>query len=173
MTLNFDGWPWKTIGNLSNAYISYVFHFITIREFGFDLPGGNTHIKANCQFFSCQRTHNFRGKFRSQIVSMKANHCFFIVVAMLYAILCQNGPCYKRVPTVHTSAFAMYCFKAYHIQTCHCPIYLAPSFHLIRFISVFHHEVQSMWMLYVSKRYPCKRIGYIMFYLRRVKYPTG
>ena len=40
--------------------------------------------------------------------------------------------------------------------------YLAPSFHLIQFISAFHHGVQSMWMLYVSKGYPCNRIGYIM-----------
>ena len=115
----------------------------------------------------------FSRKFQAQIVSLKANHCFVIVVAMLYAILCYNGTCYKRVPTVHTSAFAMYCFKAYHIQTCHCPIYLAPSFHLIRFISVFHHEVQSMWMLYVNKGYPCKGIGFIMFYLRSVKNPIG
>ena len=39
-------------------------------------------------FFSSQCTHSFSGKCRAQIMSMKANHCFVIVVAMLYAILC-------------------------------------------------------------------------------------
>ena len=59
----------KRIGNFSHASRSYVCHFITIREFGFELQSRNTHIIANCHFFSCQCTHNFCGKFRGQIVS--------------------------------------------------------------------------------------------------------
>ena len=138
----------------------------------------NNREPLPCLYKLCVSFHNhpwirIRVTKRKQSYQSKLSVFFLSVYSMLYVILCYNGPCYKRVPTVHISAFAMYCFKTYHIQTCHCPIYLAPSFHLIRFISVFQHEVQSVWMLYVRKGYPCKRISYIMFYLRSVKYPTG
>ena len=33
VTLNFDGWPWKTIGHLFDATSSFVHHFIAIGEF--------------------------------------------------------------------------------------------------------------------------------------------
>ena len=91
---------------------------------------------------------------------------------------CCTQYCVKtdRVINEYQQYIHKYLRCMYHIQTWHRPIYLAPSFHLIRFISVFHDEVQNMWMLcvsHVSKGYPCKRIGYKMFYLRSVKCPTG
>ena len=33
VTLNFDGWPWKTIGHLFYVASSFVHHFIAINEF--------------------------------------------------------------------------------------------------------------------------------------------
>ena len=33
MTLQFDGWPWKTIGHIFHATSSFVHHFIAISEF--------------------------------------------------------------------------------------------------------------------------------------------
>ena len=45
VTLKFDGWSQKTIGNLFHAPRRYVCNFITIGEFKFELPSGNTQIK--------------------------------------------------------------------------------------------------------------------------------
>ena len=33
VTLQFDGWPWKTIGHLFHATSSFVHHFVAIGEF--------------------------------------------------------------------------------------------------------------------------------------------
>ena len=41
VTLKFDGWPWKTIGHLSLATSSYMYHFIMICEFKLELQSGN------------------------------------------------------------------------------------------------------------------------------------
>ena len=41
VTLNFDGWPRKTIGQLSYDALSFVHHFITIGEFKLELQAGN------------------------------------------------------------------------------------------------------------------------------------
>ena len=40
VTLKFDGWPWKTIGHLSEATSSFMHHFI-ICEFKLELQSGN------------------------------------------------------------------------------------------------------------------------------------
>ena len=41
VTLIFNGWPWKPIGNLFYATWSFVHHFIAIREFKLELQSGN------------------------------------------------------------------------------------------------------------------------------------
>ena len=41
VTLKFDGWPWKTIGQLFYATSSFVHYFIAIREFKLELQSGN------------------------------------------------------------------------------------------------------------------------------------
>ena len=42
--LKFDGWPWKTIGHLSYATSSYMYHFIIICEFKLELQSGNENL---------------------------------------------------------------------------------------------------------------------------------
>ena len=42
VTLQFDGWPWKTIGHLFYATSSFVHHFLVIGEFKLELQSGNT-----------------------------------------------------------------------------------------------------------------------------------
>ena len=45
VTLEFDGWPWKTIGHLFYYdSASFVHHFITIDEFNLELQSGNAQI---------------------------------------------------------------------------------------------------------------------------------
>ena len=41
VTLKFDGWPWKTMGHLSYATSSFVYHYITIYEFKIELQSRN------------------------------------------------------------------------------------------------------------------------------------
>ena len=41
VTLQFDGWPWKTIGHLFYATSSFVHHFLAIGEFKLELQSGN------------------------------------------------------------------------------------------------------------------------------------
>ena len=41
VTLQFDGWPRKTIGHLFYATLSFVHHFVAIGEFKLELQSGN------------------------------------------------------------------------------------------------------------------------------------
>ena len=41
VTLQFDRWPWKTIGHLFYAASSFVHHFVAIGEFKLELQSGN------------------------------------------------------------------------------------------------------------------------------------
>ena len=41
VTLKFDGWPWKTIGHLSQATSSFMHHFIAMYEFKVELRSEN------------------------------------------------------------------------------------------------------------------------------------
>ena len=40
-TLQFDVWPWKTIGHLVNVISSVVHHFVAIRDFKLEIQSGN------------------------------------------------------------------------------------------------------------------------------------
>ena len=51
VTLKFDGWPWKTIGNLFFAVSSFVQHFIAIGEFKLELQSGNAQFESNSTIF--------------------------------------------------------------------------------------------------------------------------
>ena len=51
VTLEFDGWPCKTIGHLSFAVSSFVQHFIAIGEFKLELLSGNAQFGWNSTIF--------------------------------------------------------------------------------------------------------------------------
>ena len=54
VTLNFDGWPWKTIGHLFYVASSFVHHFTAISEFKLELQSGNAQFWSKSTiFFSC------------------------------------------------------------------------------------------------------------------------
>ena len=44
VTLEINGWPWKTIGHLFYATSSFVHHFIAIGEFKLELQSGNAQL---------------------------------------------------------------------------------------------------------------------------------
>ena len=61
VTLKFDGWPWKTIGHLVYATLSFVHHFIVIVEFNLELQSGNARIGSKSVFFLARATLKFDG----------------------------------------------------------------------------------------------------------------
>ena len=51
VTFQFDGWPWKTIGHLFYATLSFVHHFVAICEFKLELQSGNAQFGSNSTIF--------------------------------------------------------------------------------------------------------------------------
>ena len=54
VTLKFDGWPWKTIGHIFYAMLSFVHHFKVIGKFKLKLQSGNAQFRSKSSiFFPC------------------------------------------------------------------------------------------------------------------------
>ena len=51
VTLQFDVWPWKTIGHLFYATSSFVHRFVAIGDFKLELQSGNTQFGSNSTIF--------------------------------------------------------------------------------------------------------------------------
>ena len=51
VTLQFDIWPWKTIGHLFYATSSFVHHFVAIGEFKLELQSGNAQFGSKSTIF--------------------------------------------------------------------------------------------------------------------------
>ena len=51
VTLKFDGRPWKTIGHLFYATLSFVYHFKAIGEFKLELQSGNAQFGSKSAIF--------------------------------------------------------------------------------------------------------------------------
>ena len=49
--LKFDGWPCKTIGHLFYATSNFVYHFVPIGDFEFELQSGNPQFGSNATIF--------------------------------------------------------------------------------------------------------------------------
>ena len=62
VTLQFDGWPWKTIGHLFYTAWSFVHNFVAIDEFKLKLQSGNTQFRSKSTIFwaawPCNLTHD-------------------------------------------------------------------------------------------------------------------
>ena len=51
VTLQFDVWPWKTIGHLVYATSSFVHHFVAISAFKLESESGNGQFGSNSTIF--------------------------------------------------------------------------------------------------------------------------
>ena len=49
--LQYDVWPWKTIGHLFYATSSFVHHFVAIADFKLELQSGNAQFGSNSMIF--------------------------------------------------------------------------------------------------------------------------
>ena len=59
VTLNYDGWPWKTIGHLFYATSSFVHHFKAIGQFKLELQSGNAQFGSKSVIFLSRVTLEF------------------------------------------------------------------------------------------------------------------
>ena len=59
--MKFDGWPWKTIGHLFYATLSFVHHFIAIDQFKLELQPGNPKLGWKSAIFFTLVTLKFVG----------------------------------------------------------------------------------------------------------------
>ena len=59
VTLQFDVWPWKTIGHLFYATSSFVHHFVAIGDFKLELQSGNAQFGSNSTIFRAMWPCNF------------------------------------------------------------------------------------------------------------------
>ena len=59
--LQFDVWPWKTIGHLFYATSSFVQHFVAIGEFKLELQSGNAQSGSKSTIFFSRVTLKFDG----------------------------------------------------------------------------------------------------------------
>ena len=51
VTMKFHGWPWKTIGQLFYATLTFVHHFKAIGEFKLELQSGNAQFGSKSTIF--------------------------------------------------------------------------------------------------------------------------
>ena len=61
VTLKFDEWPWKTIGHLFYATLSFVHHFKPIGEFKLKLQSGKAQFGSKSTIYFSRVTSKFYG----------------------------------------------------------------------------------------------------------------
>ena len=66
VTLKFDGWPWKIIGHLFYATLSFERHFKPIGEFKIKLQSGNAPFGSKSAIFLALWLRNFTDDFGIQ-----------------------------------------------------------------------------------------------------------
>ena len=51
MTLQYDVWPWKTIGHVFNGISSFVHHFVAFGDFKLEIQSGNAQFESKSTIF--------------------------------------------------------------------------------------------------------------------------
>ena len=77
VTLQYDGWPWKTIGHLFYATSSFVYHFVALGEFKLELQSGNAQSGSNATLF--------RAVWQIWWMTLKNNRAPLLSIIKLYA----------------------------------------------------------------------------------------
>ena len=64
--MKFDRWPCKTIGHLFYATSSFVYHFVPIGDFKFELQSGDAQFGSNVMIFLVVRPWNLTDDLEKQ-----------------------------------------------------------------------------------------------------------
>ena len=79
MTLKFDWWPWKTIGHLFYATLSFLHHFVAIGEYKLELQSRNTQSGSNSTLFRAVWPWNLTDDLAKTI-----GHLFYATSSFVY-----------------------------------------------------------------------------------------
>ena len=82
VTLKFEGWPWKTIGHLFYATLSFVQHFVPIGEFKLELQSGNAQSGSNSTFLEPGDLEIWRMTFKNNRAPLL---CYFKLCAAFHS----------------------------------------------------------------------------------------
>ena len=85
VTLQFDVWPWKTIGHLFYATSSFVHHFVAIGEFKLELESGNAQSGSKSTIFLAVWPCNWRMTLKNNRAPLL---CYFKLCAAFLSHWC-------------------------------------------------------------------------------------
>ena len=119
VTLQFDGWPWKTIEHHFYAISSFVHHFMAICEFKLELQAGTQNLGQNWRFFVPCDLEILRMTVKNNRASLL---CYFKLCASFHSHLwIQTGVTVRKrlswVLTSVTLTFDLELLHGYHF--CH------------------------------------------------------
>ena len=84
VTLQLDGWPWKTIGRLFFATSSFVQHFVAIGEFKLELQSGNAQSGSNSTIFRAVWPWNWIDDLEKQWGTYPKQHQTICIISSSY-----------------------------------------------------------------------------------------
>ena len=81
VTLEFHGWPWKTIEHLFFTILSFVHHFKAMSEFNIELQSGNAQLGSKSAIFCPVRPWNLVDDLENNRTPLKC--CFKLCASFL------------------------------------------------------------------------------------------
>ena len=84
VTLEFDGWPWKTIEHLFNTTSSFVHHFVAIGEIKLELQSGNAQCGSNSTIFRVVWPWYLTDDLEKQQDASSKQHQAFCIISSSY-----------------------------------------------------------------------------------------
>ena len=84
VTLQFDVWPWKTIGHLFYATLSFMHHFVAIGDFKLELQSGNAQFRSNSTIFIVVWPWNLTDDLEKQKGTSSKQHQAICIISSSY-----------------------------------------------------------------------------------------
>ena len=84
VTLQFDVWPWKTIGHLFYTTSSFVHHFVAIGDFKLELQSGNAQFGSNSTIFRAVWPWNLTDDLEKQKGTSPKHHQAICIISSSY-----------------------------------------------------------------------------------------
>ena len=91
VTLEFDVWPWKTIGHLFYATSSFVHHFVAIGEFKLELQSGNAQFGSNSTIFRAVKFDGWPWKTIGHLFNATSSFVHHFVAIGEFKLELQSG----------------------------------------------------------------------------------
>ena len=149
VTLKFDWWPSKTIGNLFYDTSSFVQHFIAIEEFKLELQSGNAQSRSKSTIFFSRVTLKF------DIWPWKIiGHLFYATSSFVHhlAAICEFK--LELEPGIAQSGSKSTIFLACDLEIWRMTLKnnRAPLLSIIKLYASFHHQMWLQTGVTVQKR---------------------